>query len=141
MLKPLIALSISAGLLTCNVSVAQAETFSCHATRNTVDHFMEVTIQNGTISTFDYSSSTPVAGSVNNCLVASNGAKVTQSSNGAQVFALPNDDTVTVSKKGKQFVFDFSKVSLSDFCGQSSTMATHLTITPGVKRCSGIDNF
>jgi len=140
MLKSFISLSVSIGLIACTASVAQAETFSCEGDKNTVDHFMEVTTQDGMVSEFDYSSSTPVSGSVNNCSIDSGGAKVTQLSDGVQSFALPDDDTVLVSKKGKQFVFDFSKLSFSHFCGASSTFAKHLTITPGVKRCSDIDN-
>jgi hypothetical protein len=54
-----------------------------------------------------------------------------------RAFELPGDDTVFVSRNGKQFTFDFSKISISDFCGQSSTIAKRLTITLGVKRCSG----
>jgi hypothetical protein len=102
---------------------------------------MEVTLQDGKISKFDYSSSTPVSGSVNNCSVDSNGAKVSEPTVGVQALALPGSDMVPVSKKGKQFVSDFSKVDINAFCGQSSTMAQHLTITPGAKRCSDIDNF
>jgi hypothetical protein len=141
MLKTTLSLSCSAALLACTVSIAQAETFSCTADKNTVSHFMEVTVQDGKISKFDYSSSTPVSGSVNNCSVDSNGAKVSQLSAGVQSFALTDGDTVLVSSKGKRFIFDFSKVDITDFCGQSSTMAQHLTITSGAKRCSDIDNF
>lgn len=111
---------MSVGLLACTVNTAQAETFSCTADKNTVGHFMEVTLQDGKISKFDYSSSTPVSGSVNNCSVDSNGAKVSEPTAGVQAFALPGSDMVPVSKKGKQFVFDFSKVDITAFCGQSS---------------------
>ena len=141
MLKFFISLSVSVGLLACTPSVTQAETFSCEGDKDTVGHFMEVTAQDGMVSKFDYFSSTPVYGAVNNCSVDSGGAKVSLLSDGVQSFALPDDDTVIVSKKDQQFVFDFSKLSVSHFCGSSSTIAKHLTITPGVKRCSDIDNF
>jgi hypothetical protein len=100
-----------------------------------------VVTKDGKVEKFDYSSSTPVSGSVNNCSIDSSGALVTDLPNGGRAFALPGNDVVTVVKVGKQFEFDFSKISIGDFCGQSSTIARHLTIIPGIKRCSTIDNF
>lgn len=104
-------------------------------------HFIKVDTKDGKVEGFDYSSSTPVAGSVSNCSVDSNGAVVTDLPDGERAFALPGNDVVVVVKYRNQFRFDFSEISIDDFCGQSSTIARHLTITPGIRRCSDIDNF
>jgi hypothetical protein len=72
-----------------------------------VRHFIEVTTKNGKIEKFDYSSSTPVSGSVNNCSIDSNGAKVSDLPDGGRAFSLSDDDIVVVVKSGNQFRFDF----------------------------------
>jgi len=132
---------IIGSLWACNAPVTLAETYSCAGDRDTVRHFIEVTTKNGKVEKFDYSSSTPVSGSVNNCSIDSNGAKVSDLPHGGRAFSLSDDDVVVVVKSGNQFKFDFSRIFVGDFCGQSSTIARHLTITPGIRRCSAIDNF
>lgn len=141
MKKNFLLLIVSAGFWACSAPVTLAETYTCTGDEDTVGHFIKVVTKDGKVEKFDYSSSTLVSGSVNNCSVDSNGATATDLPNGERDFVLPGNDVVVVAKSGNQFKFDFSKISVGDFCGQSSTMARHLTITPGINRCSAIDNF
>ena len=134
-------LLVGASLWACSGPVTLAETYSCAGKKNAVAHFVQMVTKDGKVEKFNYSSSTPVSGSVNNCSIDSNGAMVTDLLNGERAFVLPGSEVVVVVKSGNQFKFDFSKISVGDFCGQSSTMARHLTITPGINRCSAIDNF
>ena len=141
MKKKYLLFLIGASLWACSAPVTFAETYSCAGDKDSVGHFIQMVTKDGEVEKFDYSSSTPVSGSVNNCSIDSNGAKVIDLPDGGRAFALSDDDVVVVIKSGNQFKFDFSKISIGDFCGQSSTVAKHLTIIPGIKRCSGIDNF
>jgi len=132
---------IIGSLWACSAPVTLAETYSCTGDRDNVRHFIEMTAKDGKVEKFDYSSSTPVSGSVNNCSIDSSAASATDLPNGERDFALPDNNIVIVLKSGSKFTFDFSKISIEDFCGQSSTIARRLTIMPGIKHCSGIDNF
>ena len=141
MKKEGLLLLVGASLGACSAPLTLAETYSCAGNKNAVAHFVQMVTKDGKVEKSNYSSSTPVSGSVNNCSVDSNVATVTDLPNGERDFALPGNDVVVVVKSGNQFKFDFSKILVGDFCGQSSTMARHLTIAPGHKRCSAIDNF
>jgi hypothetical protein len=135
--------SMSLALLTGYTTNSQAETFECTADVNTVSHNMSVTVEDGSVSKFEYVASTPVSDDTNDCSVSSNRVQMTQKKDGEQTYVLPrtHETLTTVKKVDNQYIFSFSKKALLFYCGQSSTIAQHLTITPGSKHCSDIENF
>jgi hypothetical protein len=141
--KVAISFLTSVALLACSTINSQAETFECTADSNTISHYMSVTVKDGSVSKFEYVASTPVSGDTNDCSVTSNRVQMTQTGAGEQTYALPRTHEVfaTVEKVNNQYVFSFSKKALLFYCGQSSTIAQHLTITPGSKHCSDVKNF
>lgn len=98
---------ISASLWACSAPVTLAETYSCIGDKDTVGHFIKVVTKDGKVEKFDYSSSTPVSGSVNNCSIDSSAASATDLPNGERNFALPDNNIVIVLKSGNKFAFDF----------------------------------
>ena len=125
----------------CAVGTSQAEPvkYRCTADRNTVSHYLHVTVDDEKVSKFSYTAGTPAEGSVNSCSVGSNGATVSDTAPGVQSFSTSAGE-ILVTKKGKKFVFDLSKLKVTDLCGQSSTIAKHIAITPGSHRCSDVVN-
>lgn len=100
MKKKFLLLLIGTTLCACNAPVTLAETYSCAGDKDTVGHFIQMVTKDGKVEKFDYSSSTPVSGSVNNCSIESNGAKVSDRPDGGPTFVLSDDDIVVVIKSG-----------------------------------------
>lgn len=140
MLKTLVALTLSVGLVAgTTASEAEGAKYSCTADKNTVSHYLTVHVRDGKIGSFSYMAATPADGAVNSCTVDSSGAKAADLGPGVQSFQT-DAGPVVVTRKGKKFNFDFTKISMSDVCGQSSTIAAHIDLTPGFKRCTGVTN-
>lgn len=125
------------GAVSAPPAAAAAVTYHCAATQRTISHDMAITTEGGQLTGFDYSSSTPVAGSVNNCTVDSHGATLTTRGD-TQSFVLEDGSVVRVVHRGERYVFDFSKVDLAYACGSSSAIASTLTLDTHRRRCAGI---
>lgn len=119
---------------------AQPMKYRCTADKNTVSHYLRVTVDDAKVTKFDYDASTPVDGSTNSCSVDSAGARLADVAPGIQSFSTTAGD-ILVTRKGKRFVFDFSKLNMGDLCGQSSVIAARIALTPSSKRCTDVVNF
>ncbi len=139
--KTVMTLALIAGLMVgTNASQAEASgKYRCTADKNTVSHYLTVHVLEGKVRSFSYTAGTPVAGAVNSCSVDSRGAKEADVGPGIQSFQT-DAGQVLVTRKGKKLDFDFTKVSMSDVCGQSSTIAAHIALTPGLRHCTDVSN-
>ncbi|MEX3917507.1 hypothetical protein AB4Y43_14905 [Paraburkholderia sp. BR10872] len=134
-------LAVAVPALACAVGTSQAKPvkYRCTADRNIVSHYLHVTVDDEKVSEFSYTAGTPAEESINSCSVDSNVATVSDTAPGVQSFSTSAGE-ILVTRKGKKFVFDFSKLKVTDLCGQSSTIAKHIAITPGSHRCSDVVN-
>lgn len=137
-MRKIVAIAV---LASCVSTIAQAKpvTYSCSATKNTVEHSLDISVDGDKVSDWSYFAATPAGDSSLTCSLDSTDGKESGSTAGVQRY-ITDSGNVTVTKEGKSFVFDFSKVRITDVCGQSSAMAKHLTITPGSKRCTNVAN-
>ncbi|WP_322046630.1 hypothetical protein [Paraburkholderia sp. J67] len=117
---------------------AEPKDYSCEVVKNTVEHSLDVTLDGDRLTEWTYAAATPGGDNSTTCLVDSAHGKETDSPS-LQSYITPAGE-ITVTKKGKSFVFDFSHLRITDVCGQSSAMAKHITITPGAKRCTNVAN-
>lgn len=139
-LKALVALTLSAGLIAGTAaSEAEGVKYKCTADKNTVSHYLTVYVRDGKVGSFSYMAATPADGAVNSCTVDSSGAKAVYIGPSVQSFQT-DAGPVIVTHKAKKFDFDFTKISMSDVCGQSSTIAAHIDLKPGSKRCTDVSN-
>lgn len=88
---------------------------------------------------WSYLAATPAGDSSLTCSLDSTDGKEASSAAGVKAYET-DAGNVTVTKRGKSFVFDFSKIRITDACGQSSAMAKHITIMPGSKHCTNVAN-
>jgi hypothetical protein len=88
---------------------------------------------------FDYLASTKGASEVTSCSLAPEGQPVV-GPDGSTSFPLTDDDVAVARKRGDTIVFDFTRTRLSNYCGQSSTIAATLTLKAGAKRCLAVKN-
>jgi hypothetical protein len=140
MRKALVALTVSVGLVAgTTASEVEGAKYRCTADKNTVSHDLTVHVHDGKVGSFSYMAATPADGAVNSCTVDSSGAKEADIGPGVQSFQT-DAGQVVVTRKGKKFDFDFTKISMSDVCGQSSTIAAHIDLTPGSKHCTDVRN-
>ncbi|WP_321893978.1 hypothetical protein [Paraburkholderia tropica] len=131
----------AATLISSVYSVAHAEpsTFRCSAVQNTVHHDLDIEVDRDKLTEWSYLAATPAGDSSLTCSLDSTDGKEGSSAVGVQNYATDAGDVI-VTKRGKSFVFDFSKIRITDACGQSSAMAKHITITPGSKHCTNVAN-
>jgi hypothetical protein len=123
----------------CAVAHATPSKFRCSAVKNTVQHSLDIKVDGDRLTEWSYFAATPAGDSSLTCSLDSTDRKQTSASAGIQTY-VTDAGNVTVTKKGKSFVFDFSKTRITEVCGQSSAMAKHITITPGSKRCTNVAN-
>ncbi len=123
----------------CAVAHATPSKFRCSAVKNTVHHSLDVSVNGEKLTDWSYFAATPAGDSSLTCSLDSTDGKETSAQAGVQTY-VTDAGNVTVTRKGKSFVFDFSKTRITDVCGQSSAMAKHITITPGSKRCTDVAN-
>ncbi|WP_321952119.1 hypothetical protein [Paraburkholderia bannensis] len=134
------AVAATAALLNiCAVAHATPSKLRCSAVKNTVHHSLDVSVDGEKLTDWSYFAATPAGDSSLTCSLDSADGKETSASAGVQTY-VTDAGNVTVTKKGKSFVFDFSKTRITDVCGQSSAMAKHITITPGSKHCTNVAN-
>lgn len=140
MRKTLVTLTLAVALVArTTASEAEGGKYRCTADRNTVSHYLTVHLHDGKVGSFSYMAATPVDGTVNSCTVDSSGAKEVDIGPDIQSFQT-DAGQVVVTRKGKRFDFDFTKISMSAVCGQSSTIAAHIDLTPGSKHCTDVSN-
>ena len=137
-MKKTYATAVLLASLCCSAAHAEHPKYKCSAVKNTVSHSLDVSVDGAKLSEWSYLAATPAGDSSNTCSITSADGTETDSL-GVQSYATPAG-TVMVTKKGASFVFDFSKLRITDVCGQSSAMAKHITITPGSKRCTNVAN-
>lgn len=140
MRKALMTLAMTVGLVV-GTSPSQAEgaKYRCTADKNTVSHYLTVHVQGGKVRSFSYTAGTPLEGAVNSCSVDSGGANVADIGPGIQSFQT-DAGQVLVTRKGRKFDFDLTKISMSAVCGQSSTIAAHIGLSLGSKHCTDVSN-
>lgn len=140
MLKILVTITASAALVGgAAANDALGMKSSCTADKNIVYHNLTAYVHDDKVGSFSYFSATRVQDAVNSCSVDSGDATATDISPNVQSFQT-EAGPVIVTRKGKKFDFDFTKISLSDVCGQSSTIAAHIDLTLGSKRCTHVSN-
>lgn len=138
--KTLLSFTLAVGLAVgAAASDAEGVKYRCTADKNTVSHCLTVQVRDGKVGSFSYMASTPADGVVNSCTVDSSGAKRADIGPGTQSFQT-DAGQVVVARKGTRFDFDFTKISIGDVCGQSSTIAAHIDLTLGSKRCTDVTN-
>jgi hypothetical protein len=120
-------------------AVASAETWRCSARKGPVSHDLSATVEGERVTGFDYLASTKGASDVTSCSLAPEGKPVV-GPGGVTTFPLTDDDVAVARKQGDTIVFDFSRTRLSNYCGQSSTIAATLTLKAGAKRCLAVRN-
>jgi hypothetical protein len=120
-------------------AVAGAETWRCSATKGPVSHDLSATVEGERVTGFDYLASTKGASEVTSCSLAPEGQPVV-GAGGSTSFPLTDDDVAIASKRGDTIVFDFTRTRLSNYCGQSSTIAATLTLKAGARRCLAVRN-
>jgi len=120
-------------------AVAGAETWRCSAAKGPVSHVLSATVEGERVTGFDYLASTRGASDVTSCSLAPEGKPVI-GADGSTTFPLTDDDVAVARKRGDTIVFDFTQTRLSNYCGQSSTIAATLTLKAGDKRCLAIRN-
>lgn len=125
--------------LTAAPGLAGAETWRCSATRGPVTHDLSATVEGEWVTGFDYLASTKGASAVTSCSLAPEG-KPMAGSDGVTTFPLTDDDVAVARRRGDTIVFDFTRTRLSNYCGQSSTIAETMTIKAGAKRCLAVRN-
>lgn len=138
--QTLVALTLTVGFVAGTAAgEPKGAKYTCTADKNTVSHYLTVQVHDDKVESFNYMAATPASGDVSSCTVDSLGARSTDIGPGVQSFQT-DAGTVVVTRKAKQFNFDFTKISVSDVCGQSSTLAAHVDLKPGSKRCTGVSN-
>lgn len=125
--------------LTAAPAMAGAETWRCSATKGPVTHDLSATVEGGRVTGFDYLASTKGASDVTSCSLAPEGKPVA-GPDGVTTFPLTDDDVAVARRRGDTIIFDFTRTRLSNYCGQSSTIAGTLTIKAGAKRCLAVKN-
>ena len=120
-------------------AVAGAETWRCSARKGPVTHDLSATVEGARVTGFDYLASTKGASDVTSCSLAPEGGPVA-GPDGVTTFPLTDDDVAVARRHGDTIVFDFTRTRLSNYCGQSSTIAETLTIKAGAKRCLAVKN-
>lgn len=134
------AFAVLLGLIAAAAPVlAGAETWRCSATKGPVSHVLSATVEGERVTGFDYLASTRGASDVTSCSLAPEGQPAVGADGGA-TFPLTDDDVAVASKRGDTIVFDFTRTRLSNYCGQSSTIAATLTLKAGAKRCLAVRN-
>jgi hypothetical protein len=126
-------------VLTAAPAIAGAETWRCSATKGAVTHDLSATVDGERVTGFDYLASTKGASDVTSCSLAPEGKPVV-GANGTTTFPLTDDDVAVARKRGDAIVFDFTQTRLSNYCGQSSTIAATLTLKAGAKHCLAVKN-
>lgn len=140
MWKTLVPFTLAVGFVAgAAASDAEGAKYRCTADKNTVSHYLTVQVRDGKVGSFSYMAATPADGMVNSCTVDSSGAKQADIGPGMQSFQT-DAGQVVVARKGPRFDFDFTKISIGDVCGQSSTIAAHIELTLGSKRCTEVTN-
>jgi hypothetical protein len=125
--------------LTAAPAVASAETWRCSATKGPVTHDLSATVESGRVTGFDYLASTKGASDVTSCSLAPEGKPVF-GPDGTTTFPLTDADVAVARKQGDTIVFDFTRTRLSNYCGQSSTIAATLALKAGAKSCLAVRN-
>jgi hypothetical protein len=120
-------------------ALAGAETWRCSAAKGPVSHMLSATVEGERVTGFDYLASTKGASDVTNCSLAPEGKPVV-GADGSTTFPLTDDDVAVARKRGDTIVFDFTRTRLSNYCGQSSTIAATLTLKAGARRCLAVKN-
>jgi hypothetical protein len=140
MRKIIMTLALAGGLVSgTTASEVEGAKYRCTADKNTVSHYLTVHVHDGKVGSFNYMAATPAGGSVNSCAIDSGGANEADIGPGVQSFETDSGQVI-VTRMGKKFDFDFTKISMSNVCGQSSTIAAHIDLTPGSKRCTDVRN-
>jgi hypothetical protein len=120
-------------------ALGRAETWRCSAAKGPVSHVLSATVQGERVTGFDYLASTRGASDVTSCSLAPEGQSAV-GADGTTTFPLTDDDVAVARKRGDTIVFDFTRTRLSNYCGQSSTIAATLTLKADAKRCLAIRN-
>jgi hypothetical protein len=120
-------------------AIAGAETWRCSATQGPVTHDRSATVEGERVTGFDYLASTKGASEITSCSLAPEG-KPTAGPAGVTTFPLTDDDVAVARRSGDTIVFDFTRTRLSNYCGQSSTIAATLTLKAGAKHCLAVRN-
>ncbi|KRA69708.1 hypothetical protein ASD89_15095 [Caulobacter sp. Root656] len=120
-------------------ALAGAETWRCSATKGPVSHDLSATVEGERVTGFDYLASTKGASEITSCSLAPEGGP-TVGPGGVTTFPLTDDDVAVARRSGDTIVFDFTQTRLSNYCGQSSTIAATLTLKAGAKRCLAVKN-
>ena len=134
------AFAVLLGLITAAApALAGAETWRCSATKGPVSHVLSATVEGERVTGFDYLASTRGGSDVTSCSLAPEGQPAV-GADGSTTFPLTDDDVAVARKRGDTIVFDFTRTRLSNYCGQSSTIAATLTLKAGAKRCLAVRN-
>jgi hypothetical protein len=120
-------------------AIAGAETWRCAATKGPVTHDLSATVEGERVTGFDCLASTKGASEITSCSLAPEG-KPTAGPAGVTTFPLTDDDVAVARRSGDTIVFDFTRTRLSNYCGQSSTIAATLTLKAGAKHCLAVRN-
>lgn len=131
--------ALSSLVLVAAPAVAGAETWRCTARKGPVTHDLSATVEGERVTGFDYLASTRGASDVTSCSLAPEG-KPAAGPAGVTTFPLTDDDVAVARRRGDTIVFDFTRTRLSNYCGQSSTIAATLTLKAGAKRCLAVKN-
>lgn len=132
-------LVLAALALAMTPAVASAETWRCSAKKGPVTHDLSATLDGERVTGFDYLALTKGASDVTSCGLAPEG-KPAVGADGTTTFPLTDDDVAVARKHGDTIVFDFTRTRLSNYCGQSSTIAATLTLRAGAKQCVAVRN-
>jgi hypothetical protein len=120
---------------------AENQTWECSITREGTAHHLTIQLKGVNVVGFDYLTTTQSEAGTNSCSVTTRDYKgLPKVSENMTTFPLLNKDAAVVTKNGNTILLDLSNTDVSNYCGQSATIAGKLAIRRGSRRCLSVVN-